>query len=57
MDSLYTNGYKYDDPIAEHSKFNANCKFIPLLQDSINPRDNRTKLFINDSISLIQPIF
>ena len=46
-----------DDPIAEHSKFNANCKFIRLLQDSNNPRDNRTNIFINDLISFIQSIF
>ena len=46
-----------DDPIAEHRKFNASCKFIGLLQDSNNPRDNRTKIFINDFISFIQSIF
>ena len=45
-----------DDPIAEHRKFNANCKFIRLLQDSNNPRDNRTKIFINDFISFMQSI-
>ena len=46
-----------DDPIAEHRKFNANCKFIRLLQDSNNPRYNRTKVFINKFISFIQSIF
>ena len=46
-----------DDPIAEHRKFNANCKFICLLQDSNHPRYNQTKLFINKFIMFIQPIF
>ena len=53
-----------DDPIAEHIKFNANCKFIRLLQDFKNPRDNqpynfylRTKIIILDFLSFIQSIF
>ena len=46
-----------DDPIAEHRKFNANCKFICLLQDSNHPRYNQTKLFINKFIMFIQSIF
>ena len=46
-----------DDPIAEHRKFNPNCKFIRLLQDVNIPRDNRTKIFIKNFISFIQSIF
>ena len=53
-----------DDTIAEHRNFNANCKFIRLLQDCNNSRDNRTynfhfttKIFIIDFISFIQSIF
>ena len=46
-----------NDPIAEHRKFNAKCKFIRLLQDSNNLRNNRTNIFINDVISFIQSIF
>ena len=45
-----------DDPIAEHRKFNTNCKFIRLLQDANIPRDTRAKIFINDLISFIQSI-
>ena len=34
-----------DDPIVEHRKFNADCKFIRLLQDCNIPRDNRSCSF------------
>ena len=53
-----------DDPIVEHRKFNADCKFIRLLQDSNIPRDNRsynfylrTRISIHDFIPFIQSTF
>ena len=34
-----------DDPIAEHRKFNTNCKFICLLHDPTNSRQSNKNIY------------
>ena len=46
-----------DDPVAEHRKFNENCKFIRLLQDVNIPRDSRKKYSSMILYRLYNPFF